>query len=45
MRPEDLKEKKKKEREELMKKFLAKGGKIQKIKPNITKEMLRRGQL
>lgn len=45
MRPEELKDKKKKEREELMKKFLAKGGKIQKLKPAITKEMLRRGKL
>ena len=34
-----------KENEELMKKFLAKGGKIQKIPSKVTKEMLRRGKL
>ena len=43
--PEKTKEEKKKEREKLMKKFLAKGGKVEKIPPNITKEMLKRGQL
>ena len=36
---------KQKERDELMKKFLAKGGKIEKIPYKITKEMLKRGQL
>ena len=33
-----------KENEELMKEFLAKGGKIQKIKSRVTKEMLKRGK-
>jgi|TARA_B100001559_G_C16428098_1_gene588489 hypothetical protein len=45
MTPEEKKEQKAKERKELMKKFLAKGGKIEKVPPNITKEMLKRGQL
>jgi hypothetical protein len=34
-----------KERDRMMKEFLAKGGKVEKIPPNITKEMLKRGQL
>ena len=33
------------ERDRLMKEFLAKGGKIQKIKSKITKQMLDRGKL
>tara|TARA_Y100000758_G_C15749282_1_gene311435 strand:- start:29 stop:166 length:138 start_codon:yes stop_codon:yes gene_type:complete len=45
MTPEEKKEKKAKERKELMKKFLAKGGKIEKIPYSVTKEMLKRGQL
>ena len=45
MTPEEKKEKKRKERKELMKKFLAKGGKIEKIPYKVTKEMLIRGQL
>jgi len=45
MTPEEKKEKKRKERKELMKKFLAKGGKIEKIPYKVTKEMLKRGQL
>ena len=43
--PEKSKEEKKKEREKLMKKFLAKGGKIEKIPYSVTKEILKRGQL
>ena len=33
------------ERDRLMKEFLAKGGKIEKIKPKITKQMLEKGKL
>ena len=44
MTPEEKKEKKAKERKELMKKFLAKGGKIEKIPYSVTKEQLKRGQ-
>ena len=35
---------KQKERDELMKKFLAKGGKIEKIPYRVTKEQLKKGQ-
>ena len=32
------------ERDRLMKEFLAKGGKVEKVKPKITKQMLERGK-
>ena len=41
-KPEEEKDKKRKEREKLMKKFLAKGGKIEKIPYSVTKEQLKR---
>ena len=42
---EKTQKEKQKERDELMKKFLAKGGKIEKIPYKVTKEQLRRGKM
>ena len=37
-------EQKQRELDEAMKNFLAKGGKVEKVKPKITKQMLERGK-